>query len=353
MVNPVQAMINAVEQNKDQPLIPRLIEGFGRASHRLVEPFISEAIWVGGIADLFVRGGLTRHGTRVFNPLDDFGIKMQKSIVHLTKTMAPFSQVQVRRLYAAVMGETMKGVEYEVPDELLGFIGARPAPINVKKSMQFFINEFILQNERLTSRMLYEGLRTGDPVDPNDIIKKFIYGNRIKFEEYSKMRRKIDAAKMLGYSDEELRIWFDKRNQLKDYEMITENTFKPFKVTEGAKESFESLAEEFGIRNPLDERTLEVLGNIYEIMADTPLNADWRLEAEDFYKKEPGITIDKGTMSDKPWWEEQAKGPPLKPTPQPVVNKMQMASAKNPQTNLTGTEEALLSPTEKVIAART
>jgi hypothetical protein len=353
IINPVQSIINAVEQDKDSPLIPRLIDGFGRASHRLVEPFISEAIWIGGIADLFMRGGETRHGVRVFNELDDFGIKMQKSIIHLTKTMAPFSQVQVRRLYAAVMDQSMKGVDYEVPDEILGFVGARPGPIDVKKQMNFFINEFILQNERLTSRMLYEGLRTGDPVDSNDIIKKFIYGNRVKFEEYSKMRRKIDAAKLLGYSDEELRVWFDKRNQLKDYEMITENTFKPFKVTEGAKESFKTLAEEHGIRDPLDEVTLEILGNIYEIMADTPLNSDWTLDADEWMQPEPGITIDKGTMSDKPWWEEQAKGPPLPPTPMPVVNNMQMASAKNPQTNLTGTEEALLSPTEKVIARRT
>ena len=159
---------------------------------------------------------------------------------------------------------------------------------------------------------------------------------------------------MLGYSDEELRVWFDKRNQLKDYEMITQNIFKPFKVTEGAKESFQTLAEEYGIRNPLDERTLEVLGNIYEIMADTPLNADWRLEAEDFYKKEPGITIDKGTMSDKPWWEDEAKAPtpPLGNTPMPTQVAAK-ASQKDPITNLTPTETALLSPTEKVIAGRT
>jgi hypothetical protein len=203
--------------------------------------------------------------------------------------------------------------------------------------------------------MLYEGLRTGDPVDSNDIIKKFIYGNRIKFEEYSKMRRKIDAAKMLGYSDEELRVWFDKRNQLKDYEMITENVFKPFKVTEGAKESFQSLAEEHGIKNPLDETTLEILGNIYEIMADTPLNSDWTLDADEWVQPDKGITIDKGTMSDKPWWEEQSKAPtpPLGNTPMPVVNQAQMAQKKDPITNLTGTETALLSPTEKVIAGRT
>ena len=353
IINPVQAIINAVEQNKDQPLIPRLIDGFGRASHRLVEPFISEAIWVGGIADLFMRKGLTRQGTRVFNELDDFGIKMQKSIIHLAKTMSPGSQVQVRRLYAAIMDETMKGVEYEVPDELLGLIGARPAPLDVKKSMQFYINEFILQNERLTSRMLYEGLRTGDPVDSNDIIKKFIYGNRIKFEEYSKMRRKIDAAKLLGYSDEELRIWFDKRNQLKDYEMITGNVFKPFEVTEGAKESFQSLAEDHGIRNPLDETTLEILGNIYEIMADTPLNSDWTLDAEEWVQPDPK-KIEPPKEGAQPWWEDKAKAPtpPLGNTPMPVkmaTNTMQ----KDPITNLTETEEAVLSPSEKIIAART
>ena len=38
--------------------------------------------------------------------------------------------------------------------------------------------------------------------------------------------------------------------------------------------------------------------------------------------------------------------------PQPVVNTTAMAS-KNPITNLTRTEDALLSPTEKVIAGRT
>ncbi len=44
--------------------------------------------------------------------------------------------------------------------------------------------------------------------------------------------------------------------------------------------------------------------------------------------------------------------PPLLQTPMPVVNQAQMAQ-KDPITNLTPTETALLSPTEKVIAGRT
>jgi len=53
-----------------------------------------------------------------------------------------------------------------------------------------------------------------------------------------------------------------------------------------------------------------------------------------------------------PGFTSKPQTPPLGDTPMPV----QMASntlQKNPQTNLTQTEEALLSPTEKVIASRT
>ena len=45
--------------------------------------------------------------------------------------------------------------------------------------------------------------------------------------------------------------------------------------------------------------------------------------------------------------------PPLGDTPMPVVNNAAMTMAKNPQTNLTRTEEALLSPSEQIIAGRT
>jgi hypothetical protein len=45
--------------------------------------------------------------------------------------------------------------------------------------------------------------------------------------------------------------------------------------------------------------------------------------------------------------------PPLGPTPMPVVQNTQLTQLKNPTTNLTRTEEALLSPSEKIIAGRT
>ncbi len=45
--------------------------------------------------------------------------------------------------------------------------------------------------------------------------------------------------------------------------------------------------------------------------------------------------------------------PPLGKHPMPRVNMAQTMQQKNPITNLTRTEEALLSPSEKIIAGRT
>ena len=71
------------------------------------------------------------------------------------------------------------------------------------------------------------------------------------------------------------------------------------------------------------------------------LNQDFILK-EEMFIKEPKKQGDQSSIST----------PPLSDTPQPVINTTQTAN-KNPITNLTRTEDALLSPTEKVIARRT
>jgi hypothetical protein len=71
----------------------------------------------------------------------------------------------------------------------------------------------------------------------------------------------------------------------------------------------------------------------------------------DKIKKVPGMIKDL-VLPGSPGFTSKPQTPPLGNTPMPA----QMASntqQKNPQTNLTRNEEALLSPTEKVIASRT
>ena len=353
IINPVQALINEVTANPDQPLIPSLIDGFGKATHRLVEPFVSEAIWVGGIADLFMRGGETKHGVRVFSERDDFGVQMQKAIIHLAKTFSPGSRVQVERLYAAVMGKTHKGVQYEVPDELLGMIGARPAPLDLRKTMNIFINEYLLKNERLERNLAYEGLRTGDPVDPKDIISQYIYANQQKYESMSEMRRKIDALKVLGWSDEKLAELFDRRGKKNMYDSIMANEFVPFKLTDSTIESFDRLVEDqaekgLAFTNPFDERMQDKIKSLTELMKGKPLNKDFNIDAKDFFYPEPKKKEEAPLPSgDGIIWEKTS----LPPTSMPKVAAI--PPQMNPQTGLTRTEAALLSPEEQVIARRT
>ena len=361
ITSPIQSVINQVEANKDKPTTPMIVEGMVRAVGRFLDPFVSEAMWVGGILDIFVRKGETRSGSRVFNERDNLGTKIKKAIAHQAKIVSPGSRVQMMRLYKAITGGTIKGQDFEIPDELLGLIGARPAPLDIMKTMNITLNEFLLKNERLERGLIFEGLRKGDPVDPNDIIKQFFYANQQKYESYSELRRKIDAGGVLGYQSD-IAEMFNRRKQKSDYGMLMENEFMPFTIKKSAVQSFENLKNDQAKRglpytNPLNDAVLDRINNMIEAMSEMPLNKKFDLNVEDFLFKPRGtidIVIPEKAIeqNDGIKWKNISQTPPLNNTPQPVVNNMQMAQ-KNPITNLTSTEEAVLSPTEKVIASRT
>ena len=68
-------------------------------------------------------------------------------------------------------------------------------------------------------------------------------------------------------------------------------------------------------------------------------------------KKVPGMIKDL-VLPGSPGFTSKPQTPPLGNTPMPA-QMVSNTQQKNPQTNLTRNEEALLSPTEKVIASRT
>ena len=95
VTNPVQAVLNGGNAKSDQPLVTGLAEGMVRAIGRLVDPFISESIWMGVAMDILGRGGVTRRGTRIFNDRDTVGNKVWASIKHAAYTMSPGSLPQM------------------------------------------------------------------------------------------------------------------------------------------------------------------------------------------------------------------------------------------------------------------
>ena len=55
-----------------------MTRGFGKAIARLVDPFISESIWIQALQDLYARGGKTDTGLK-------FGIQETLKVISLQK----------------------------------------------------------------------------------------------------------------------------------------------------------------------------------------------------------------------------------------------------------------------------
>ena len=344
VTNPIQAIIVGMEQNKDKPVIPALVDGLGRAAWNLVSPFVSESIWIQGIQDIWSRGGETKEGTRVFFDRDEPGTKLSKVIQYLARLYSFGSSVQFKRMLASLTDTSIKGEKYEFGDELLGFIGARPIPVDIEKQMRFFINDFI-ESQSSERQILYFETRLGDPVDPNQLISQYYTANSQAYETFNKLRRQIDAALFLGVSEDKIRNVFKARGRGKLFNQIMDNQFIPFDITAGTRAQFRELSEDKGIPNVL-EQSYDTLMSMREAFKDTPLNKKIKIKKEDYFHGR------KDDRKDLPsWYKEGQSQAPLPATPTPKV--AQMPTPMNPQTGLTRTESALLSPEEQVIARRT
>ena len=340
VLNPVQQTISQAEIQNTEPLIPAMMDGMVKALDRLLEPFFGESIYYGLVADLFIRGGVDRDGNRVWNPEDDLIDKYIKGITHFGYTASPLSYPQIKRLYAAATDQTIRGQKYDIPKELLGFFGARPVKIEPLNVINFAIADFsdAERNQRL---LITEDMFTGDPVtDRNFILQQYLKANKKRLESLSEIRRKVDAALLLGADPKKVYKEFYDRGYGNLYIQMMKNKFVPFSSDmKWAHEKALEDAREKGLPNPLDGNS-KILAIMEKILSKAQfLNNDFILKEEDF------ITQPSNNQSTLPT-------PPLDTQPMPAKT-VANTPIKNPQTNLTQTEEALLSPTEKVIAGRT
>jgi len=296
VTQPFQTTFTEMNRREDEPVIPSIVMGLTKAFAKLVEPFVSESIWISGIMDIYARGGKTKRGQSIWNDRDSPGDKIFKAMGHLTKLYTPGSTVQINRLYGAITGKTIKGTQYEVSDELLGLIGLRKAPLDIPRSIEIMIGQF-LKTERDERKLIYAGTLTGDPVrDDNKIIKQFIFANQQRLETYEVMRRQYDAAKVLGMKEKDIKEIFVARGNKPLYKMIKANKFKPFGISDGMKDAYKRKADEKNIENPLSKRILKRLEKIEKKLKKQRLNREFKIDPERYLfneKSESQILLDR------------------------------------------------------------
>ena len=340
---PFRTLMNNIqegEQNGEQ-LLDSFVSGVNEAGAEIMNPFISESIWTEAVTDLTVRGGRTAEGRLLYTDETSAGDKAAIRFRHLGNALAP-SYKQFQRLYqAATKTPTKRGDLLEVDDEIAGFMGFRPIKVDPLDSMGFKISEFQegMRNARREFTGGIFGLLAGGRKSPTDVINRYIAANAARFGVQQEMFRNIEAAGILGTESSTLRREFkDRQVSPRTYNKLEEGIFEPYYPSRDIQKRFKEIAEELGEENPF-LAVKDILRAIYNQFREMDLRDEFDIDVSEYVSEDEGLA--------------DIQTPPLGKTPMPVVNNRQLLQQKDPITNLTRTEQALLSPSEKIIAART
>ena len=350
---PFRTMLRKVQEGieSEEQLSKGLVKGISDAFSKSIEPFVTESIAPEAIIDIFVRGGETREGKRLYTeqtPLED---KIRIITKHIIDTQIPLSKSQMTRLFYAYQGlpEPKSGQVYNIEKELPGLLGWRLIKIDPIRGLDFKITgydkakrgavrEFTGGDSRLLSA----------PATKEEVIRQFFVTNKALFNAQQKMHLDLEAGREFDVTDDDYVQVFEKRlRSVNEYGPFIDGVFMPYKPSENIARKFEEKSQEFsrtnpGYKNPFEE-ALPVIIDMIDKMQDTDLKKEFPFKPSDF-----GIDAKTPTGGQDPILDS------LGEVPMPSTSVVQTAQATPNvmNTGLTPTEQALLSEEERMIALR-
>ena len=191
----------------------------------------------------------------------------------------------------------------------------------------------------------YFGLLKGGPVDPNDIILRYIKSNKAKFDVQQNMYNDLNAAETLGVGNNDLRRQFDERQiSSEDYNNLRRGRFDPYVPSGEIANKFRDIANNLGEDNPYRE-ALPELNEIRRELRQLQLGEPFNIDPLEFLipPAPPTPPLPTSVTSAMPNNQTITQG-------QNILNQTQMAAGTSG--GLTALEEALLSSEEKQIRLR-
>ena len=356
-------------------ILQGFINGADEAVTEIASPFIDESIWTQAAADINLfpllpgRGGRTRDGKVLYTDQTPIGDRMSIKFRHLMEALAPSYKQFIRIGQAATGTPTKTGQTLQLDDQIAGFIGFRPTEVDPLRSMSFKIAEYQtgIRNSRREFTGGAFGLLRGGPIKPNDIISRFYESNKARFNVQKEMNKNINAAEILGVSNNNLRKEFKDR-QLSDenFNALRTGKFKSYFPSDDIRARFREIAKDLG--------TYDVFTTVYPTLKRMQLDMN-RLSLNGLYQKNIGRTdfSEGGLATYEPTLQETDEGgidlndylieevqpmalsqtPMQTPVPSAEILQQAQAQASGMAPNgLTPTENALLSEEEKQITLR-
>ena len=347
LARPFVTLLNNIQKGEDNE--KALLDSFARGSieafGELSDPFISESIFTEAMNDIWFRGGRTQDGRQLYTDQTAAGDKLAIQIRHLAVALAPSYKQFVRIGLGATdrvgpfLGVGKRGEEYRVLPEVAGFFGFRGVDIKPLDSMGFKITNYQagIRNARREFTGGAFGVLSGGKKTPNDVIERFIASNRSRFNVQKEMYRDLKAAQLLGVSTDNLKKEFKERQLSEDtYNSLNRGVFKPYFPSEDIEARFEEISRNIGEPNPfrIAVPALRQLGSVFRNMR-LNFNFDKFIQTGDFLLQDAPAPIAAPQLPQS--------GAVIPPPPRANVI---------PQSGLTATETALLSPEEQIIRQR-
>jgi len=402
-----QAQKQNLNPQETEQFVLNLMFGENGPVSKFLEPFISEPLGFDRFIDVTTRNGKKDGGGSVYTQSDDLGDKFIKSLIHVLDGVKPGFVSSGQKIGDALSLDLTKGGKpVNLMDELMAlFTGTRIIRIDVKKDLRYFTSTMNRMLRAVDETENFYSVQNYATKTPTDMVNTFNEMQKEAFRIQKDMYIRIQDLKLLDLSENKIYEIMKKSgaskkiiNNLLDGRFTPVNYSEPRfetkvrtvkdqmnRLNEDEKGKFiytvnrDFLFPQYELDKVIDkyngikffpeifnEETLELEGGYYPDEENYQTDKDGRLlydtegkplKEEGFIqrniKKIPGAIKDLIIPgSPKTGLQSKVQTPPLGDTPMPI----KMASntqQKNAQTNLTRNEEALLSPTEKVIASRT
>ena len=284
-----------------------------------------------------------------------------KSLVHIFKGVRPTAIDTTEKIVKGIEGDVKRGGQpVTLQDELLALLsGIRIINVDVPRTMQYKTTEYNRAKRSVTSTEKLFSLQDFLSRGPEVLNKEFTDVQDENFRVNKDFYIVLKDALEVGMPEKELKKLLRKRGL---------SATNANKLLKGKNIPYKAYKERMKKRVKDAEKIAEDRGE--------RINKEYFYPKKDFRKIEkeyknmpldPNEKIDRSILdsvidlfSEKETPEEviqtsqinEIQTPPLGNTPMPAQMTANVQQ-KNPQTNLTRNEEALLSPTEKVIASRT
>ena len=271
---PLRAAMNGFDESRDKGagVLASFDDAAIRAASKFAAPFVEESIATQFLADVFVRGGSTAEGRRLWNPEDEIGTKISNTLAELFRTASPGSIKQFQRLYLSGIGQKDQyNRGFKFLNEASGLLGFRVQNPFVQDGINFKISD----NKRAltNSKKLFTSVAYRADATSAEIVDAYNKANAAKLKNDQKLFKQIQAARVLGVSDRQIRALISERFSKNETASLLRNRFTPIKVSDFA---FQRMRENSQVRDGSDvsRPVRRITNGIYRGLFNSPIFED-------------------------------------------------------------------------------